>query len=66
MRITPLAVWGRNLSPKELYQAVRLQTMFTHSHDQAIYASYLYCLAIGLLIKGYEPEEVYKRLREEA
>ncbi len=32
MRITPLSVYCSLLSKEDMYQAVRLQTMFTHSN----------------------------------
>jgi ADP-ribosylglycohydrolase len=46
MRITPMAVWAHKLNRDDLLEAVRLQTMFTHSKHQAIMACYLYCFAI--------------------
>ena len=54
MRATPLAVWGHKLNKEELYQSVKLQTMFTHSHETAVITTYLYCYAIGLLINSTE------------
>jgi ADP-ribosylglycohydrolase len=51
MRITPLAVFThRLLSDEELYTAVALQTMLTHSNKIAIDSCYLYCYAIRELI----------------
>ena len=46
MRITPIAVWAQKLSPEDLFEAVKYQTMFTHSNERAIMACYLYCFAI--------------------
>ncbi len=59
MRITPLAVWAHKLNDNnDLYNAVRYQTMFTHSNEIAIMACYLYCFAIRELIKGEDPKNV--------
>jgi ADP-ribosylglycohydrolase len=66
MRITPQAVWGYKLTPNELYEAVKLQTLFTHSNPVAISASYLYCYAIGKLIKGKDSATVYQETWDEA
>lgn len=52
MRLTPFAVWAKNLNKEDLFLAVKLQTMMTHASEIAIEASYLYCYAIGLLING--------------
>ncbi len=59
MRLTPFAVWAHKLPKEELRIAVKLQTMMTHSNDIAIEASYLYCYAISLLIKGSTPKDAY-------
>ncbi|TNV79665.1 hypothetical protein FGO68_gene3774 [Halteria grandinella] len=66
MRITPLAVWGYRLSNEELYEAVKLQTHFTHSHKVAIDACYLYCFAIKQLIITGNPEIAFKATTQEA
>ena len=52
MRVTPLAVWGHKLSKDDLYQAVKYQTMFSHSNEMAILATYVYCFAIGTLVRA--------------
>ena len=64
MRVTPLAVWARNLTKKEdLYAAVKYQTLLTHSNPTAINATYLYCYAIIQLIKkDYSAEGACKEL----
>ncbi len=54
MRLTPLVVWGRNLSDEDFYKAIKLQTYLTHSNDIAIEATYLYGYAIRFLIKNPE------------
>ena len=51
MRATPLAVWGHKLTKDDLYNAVKYQTLMTHSNKVAIDATYLYCYAISLLIR---------------
>lgn len=66
MRLAPFAAWIHNLSKKDLYIAVKLQTMLTHSNDIAIEASYLYCYAVSLLIKGETSDNVYKLTKLEA
>jgi ADP-ribosyl-[dinitrogen reductase] hydrolase len=40
--------------------------MLTHSNEIAIEASYLYCYAISLLIKGETPEKVFNLTNLEA
>lgn len=65
MRLTPFAVWAHKLPKDELFIAVKLQTMMTHSNDVAIEASYLYCYAIGLLINGYSPQETFNMTKAE-
>ncbi|CDW91870.1 UNKNOWN [Stylonychia lemnae] len=52
MRITPLAVWGSQLSNDDLYRAVYLQTYLTHCNQIAIDSTYIYCFAIKLILNG--------------
>jgi len=66
MRITPFAVWCQNLSPDDLYEAVKYQTMFTHSNERAIMSCYLYCFAIQELIKNGDPKDAFNKTFEEA
>lgn len=66
MRITPLAVWGYKLKDEELYEAVKLQTLFTHSHQIAVDACYLYCFAIKQLIIGASGRSAFKATCNEA
>ena len=49
-----------------MYQAVMLQTMFTHSNETAIGACYLYTFAISKLIEGLKGTEVYELTEKEA
>ena len=55
VRIPALAIWARNLSDSELRSAVKLQTLFTHSNQISIEATYLYAFAIKHLLKGIKP-----------
>lgn len=66
MRLTPLSVFCAKLPPKQMYEGVRLQTLFTHSHETAIGACYLYTFAIARLIEGIKPEDVYELTKKEA
>ena len=66
MRLTPFAVWAHKLPKEELRIAVKLQTMMTHSNEIAIETSYLYCYAIGLLIKGYTSIDAFNMTKDEA
>jgi ADP-ribosylglycohydrolase len=66
MRITPLSVFCSKLNVKDIYQAVRLQTKFTHSNENAIGACYLYTFAISKLIEGIDGPTVYELTKHEA
>jgi ADP-ribosylglycohydrolase len=66
MRITPLSVYCSLLNKEDMYQAVRLQTMFTHSNENAIGACYLYTFAISQLINGVDGLKVYEETEKEA
>ena len=65
MRLTPFAVWGHKLPKEELFIAVKLQTMMTHSNEIAIEASYLYCYAISLLLNGRSRDETFNMTKQE-
>jgi ADP-ribosylglycohydrolase len=53
--LAPFAIWARNIeSREELFAALKLHVMFIHSHELVIESCYLYCYAIGLLIRGEE------------
>mmetsp|Transcript_28746 Transcript_28746/g.33786 ORF Transcript_28746/g.33786 Transcript_28746/m.33786 type:complete len:95 (-) Transcript_28746:196-480(-) len=54
MRITPLAVWARNLSTSELEQVVVADVSFTHSKKDMWDIVSCYCLAIQVLLKNPE------------
>ena len=65
MRLTPFAVWAHKLPKEELFLAVKLETMMTHSNSVAIEACYLYCYAIGLLINGYSSQDTFNMTKAE-
>ena len=66
MRITPLIVWGRNLSNQELYQAIKLETHLTHLREEVIESAYLYGFALRYLYKNSgKAMEAYEMTREE-
>jgi ADP-ribosyl-[dinitrogen reductase] hydrolase len=57
MRSTPIAVYGHLLSNSDLRQAVIHDCNYTHTHINVIDSVYIYCLAIGRLIKeGLNPD----------
>lgn len=51
MRCTPLAVYSHLLSKQDLKRVVITDNNFTHCHPNVIDSVYLYCYAIGILIK---------------
>ncbi len=65
MRITPFAIWAHSLPKEDLFTAVKLQTMLTHTNEIAIEASQLYCYAISLLIKGHTSLEAFNMTKLE-
>lgn len=52
--MTPLIVWGRNLSDEDFYKAIRLQTSLTHCNEEVFEACCLYAFAVRELIKNPE------------
>lgn len=52
MRICPVAIYGVNISDKELYNTVCLESDITHPNDFVKECVYVYCLAIKYIIKG--------------
>jgi ADP-ribosylglycohydrolase len=66
MRLTPLCVFLAQLPPNEMYAAVRLQTLFTHSNEEVIAACYLYTFAISKLINGMTGSKAYEATKKEA
>ncbi|CDW91567.1 UNKNOWN [Stylonychia lemnae] len=67
MRVTPFAVWASQLSNQDLYKAVYLQTYMTHCHQLAIDSTYLYCLAIKLILNGLKDRKIiFDTVKEEA
>jgi ADP-ribosylglycohydrolase len=51
MRCTPIAVYSHLLSAEDLHKVVVADVSFTHCHQNVISSVYLYCYAIGRLIK---------------
>ena len=51
MRISPLAVWARNLTLDEIVIAVKEEVMLTHSNETVQHACCFYVIAIKFLIK---------------
>lgn len=63
MRMTPQSVWSYQLTDEELYEAVKLQTAFTHSNKNALDTSYLYCLAVKILINTGDADLAYSEVK---
>lgn len=66
MHFCILAVWAYNLPKRDLFIAVKLVTMITHSNDLEIEICQLYCYAISLLIKGYSANDAFNMIKIEA
>ena len=67
MRITPMAVFSHKFeSDEDLYNAVSLQTMLTHSNKIAIDSCYLYCYAIRELIRNGNAKEAFTKTLDQA
>ena len=52
MRATPMAVYGHLLSKEQLSSCVMYDAHFTHSNQIVFDAIYVYCFAIGHLIRN--------------
>ena len=52
MRLTPLAIWSRNLSERDLELAISLEQSLTHPNPIAHQAAICYAMAIGYLINN--------------
>lgn len=61
MRITPLAVWARNLDIVNLKIAVDLESRLTHIHRNALEACFLYCVAIKYLLENIDNLSIEQR-----
>ena len=55
MRVSPIAVWGYQLSNEEIATAVKEEQSLTHANSLAQEASASYCIAISNLVKGLSP-----------
>ena len=56
MRITPLAVWARNLQLQKVEEAVVGDVSFTHAKPDMWDVCTAYCLAIQAMLKNPEAE----------
>lgn len=68
MRLAPFAVWAAQLrSDEDLFEAVRLYCLLTHSHELVVEASYIYCYTIRYLItsESCSPLDAYNKARDE-
>lgn len=64
MRISPLAVWCRNLSLEDTMTAVREEVKLTHTNETVQFACCFYVIAIGFLLKTGIREAAYMRTKE--
>jgi len=56
MRATPMAVYGHSLSNDQLRECVKYDAFFTHSNQAVFDTIYVYCFAIGHLIRNAEED----------
>ena len=56
MRITPLAVWARNLNVENLHKCVVAEISMTHSMQAIHFACTAYCIAIKVLTKNADDD----------
>eukprot|EP00347_Sterkiella_histriomuscorum_P010363 403376591 len=65
MRITPLAVWCRNLIDEDVIKAAKLDTSLSHSNIVAQEASALYCLAIKRIFQNVSNrQDIYQEIKQ--
>lgn len=64
MKISPLAVWCRNLSSEETFRAVWEEVGLTHPNATVRIACAFYVIVIGWLLKGEIRESAYQRSKE--
>ena len=57
MRILPVALVGRSLSPSRLIGQAHIASRLTHGHPRCQVACALYCLAVRELLRGETPDE---------
>ena len=55
MRILPVALVGRDLSPAQLIERAHLASRVTHGHPRCQVACAVYCVAVVGLLRGQEP-----------
>ena len=58
MRITPFAVWAKNLDIESLRIACNMESRLTHINPFALEACFLYCVAIKHLLENVENENI--------
>lgn len=51
-RISPLAIWGINLSNEQLFDSVKAEVELSHPNSLAIEISFVYVYLLTLLIKN--------------
>ena len=66
MRITPLAVWGQNLSDEDLSKAAKEDTTLVHSNPLMSEMISIYCIAIKILIQNCDKKDRVKIAMEGA
>ncbi|CAG9315623.1 unnamed protein product [Blepharisma stoltei] len=65
MRISPLAVWCRNLSPADIVKAVKEEVSLSHPNVTVQLACCFHVMAIGMLINTRDRRSSYMRTKEE-
>ena len=64
MKISPLAVWCRNLSSEDTFKAVWEEVGLTHPNETVRTACAFYVIAIGWLLKGDNREAAYNKAKD--
>jgi ADP-ribosyl-[dinitrogen reductase] hydrolase len=65
MRSAPLALWGRNLAPAVLDDAVRESSRVTHLHESAVLCSVVYTRVLTSILHGATPHEAWEEARSQ-
>ena len=66
MSISTIAVWCRNLSKEDIFNAVSIFTMLIYTNEIAWKCAYLYCYAISIIINENDPAKAYEMAKREA
>ena len=64
MRISPLAVWCRNLSLPETFRAVCEEVKLTHPNETVLLVCSFYVIAVGFLVRTGNREAAYRDTKE--